>query len=278
MFPTLLVLLLVLAMPMLYSLTVSFFDTNLKVRGLGNFVGLDNYINVLHDKYFIGSAFTTLIFTVGVVFFEFVFGLIIALLLNNEIRGKNIFFSIIIVPMMITPIAVGLTWRLLLHSTLGIVNYTLSLFGIAGKAWLAESTLALGTVMFIDVWQQIPYMVLIILAGLVSLPTEPYEAAAIDGASRLQVFFRFTIPMMMPTFAVVILLRSITALKTYDLIYVLTKGGPGTTTEVISYHIYQQAFRYLEIGTASSMSYLLLISIVPLAFVFIKLAKNQTVE
>ena len=278
MFPTLLVLLLVLAVPLIYSLTVSFFDTNLKVKGLGSFVGLDNYINVLHDKYFIGSALTTLLFTIGVVFFEFIFGLIIALLLNNEIKGKNIFFSIIIVPMMITPIAVGLTWRLLLHSTLGIVNYSLSLFGIAGKAWLADSTLALGTVMFIDVWQQIPYMVLIILAGLVSLPTEPYEAAAIDGASRMQVFFRFTIPMMMPTFAVVILLRSITALKTYDLIYVLTKGGPGTTTEVISYHIYQQAFRYLEIGTASSMSYLLLTFIVPLAFVFIKLAKNRTVE
>jgi multiple sugar transport system permease protein len=276
MLPSLVVMALVLAVPMFYSLTTSFFDTNLKTKGLGSFVGLDNYIRVLQDKYFIDSALTTVIFTVGVVFFEFILGLAIALLLNNEIKGKNIFFSIIIVPMMITPIAVGLTWRLLLHSNLGIVNYVLSLFGISGKAWLADSGLALGTVMFIDVWQQVPYMVLIILAGLVTLPAEPYEAAVIDGASRMQIFFQCTIPMMMPTFAVVILLRSITALKTYDLIYVLTKGGPGTTTEVISYHIYQQAFRYLEIGTASSMSYLLLICIVPLAFVFIKLAKNRT--
>lgn len=275
MLPSLVVMALVLAVPMFYSLTTSFFDTNLKTKGLGSFVGLDNYIRVLQDKYFIDSALTTVIFTVGVVFFEFILGLAIALLLNNEIKGKNIFFSIIIVPMMITPIAVGLTWRLLLHSNLGIVNYVLSLFGISGKAWLADSGLALGTVMFIDVWQQVPYMVLIILAGLVTLPAEPYEAAVIDGASRMQIFFQCTIPMMMPTFAVVILLRSITALKTYDLIYVLTKGGPGTTTEVISYHIYQQAFRYLEIGTASSMSYLLLICIVPLAFVFIKLAKNR---
>jgi len=276
MLPSLVVMALVLAVPMFYSLTTSFFDTNLKTKGLGSFVGLDNYIRVLQDKYFIDSALTTVIFTVGVVFFEFILGLAIALLLNNEIKGKNIFFSIIIVPMMITPIAVGLTWRLLLHSNLGIVNYVLSLFGISGKAWLADSGLALGTVMFIDVWQQVPYMVLIILAGLVTLPAEPYEAAVIDGASRMQIFFQCTIPMMMPTFAVVILLRAITALKTYDLIYVLTKGGPGTTTEVISYHIYQQAFRYLEIGTASSMSYLLLICIVPLAFVFIKLAKNRT--
>ncbi|HWQ79692.1 MAG TPA: sugar ABC transporter permease, partial [Anaerovoracaceae bacterium] len=269
------VLVLVLAAPLLYSLTVSFFDTSLKVKGLGSFVGLSNYIDVLQDEYFIGSALTTLFFTVGVVFFEFIFGLIIALLLNNDIKGKNIFFSIIIVPMMITPIAVGLTWRLLLHSNLGIVNYALSLIGITGKAWLADPSLALGTVIFIDVWQQIPYMVLIILAGLVTLPVEPYEAVLIDGATRIQTFFRLTVPLMMPTFAVVILLRSITALKTYDLIYVLTKGGPGTSTEVISYHIYQQAFRYLEIGTASAMSYLLLIFIVPLAFVFILLAKNR---
>lgn len=178
--------------------------------------------------------------------------------------------------MMITPIAVGLIWRLLLHSDLGIVNYLLSLIGISGRAWLADASIALKTVMFIDIWQNVPYMVLVILAGLVTLPTEPYEAAAIDGASRIQSFFRLTVPMMIPTFSVVMLLRTITALKTYDLIFVLTRGGPGTTTEVISYHIYQQAFRYLEIGKASAMSYLLLLMIIPVAFLFIKISRNRT--
>lgn len=276
MLPSLIALILVLAVPLVYSLVTSFFDTNLKYSGLGEFMGLRNYIDVLKDTYFIDSVVTTIKFTVFVVVIEFLVGLAIAILLNNIEKGRNFFFTIIIVPMMITPIAVGLIWRLLLHSDLGIVNYMLSLIGISGRAWLADASIALQTVMFIDIWQNVPYMVLVILAGLVTLPTEPYEAAAIDGASRVQSFFKLTVPMMIPTFSVVLLLRTITALKTYDLIFVLTRGGPGTTTEVISYHIYQQAFRYLEIGKASAMSYMLLLMIVPIAFMFIKISRNRT--
>lgn len=275
MLPTLIVLLIVLAVPMVYSLAVSFFDTNLKHQGIGNFVGLKNYISALTDKYFVSSAWTTLIFTIGVVIFEFLLGLGIALLLNTNVRGKSIYFSIIIIPMMITPVAVGLTWRLLLHSELGIVNYVLGLLGLSGKAWLAESKLALPTVMFIDIWQNVSYMVLVLQAGLVSLPLEPYEAVKVDGASSLQSFRYLTIPMMMPTFMTVLLMRAISALKTYDLIYVLTKGGPGVSTEVISYHIYQEAFRNLELGSASAMSYLLVLVIIPIAICFIKISKNK---
>lgn len=276
MFPSLLVLVIVLAIPMVYSLVVSFFDTSLKRRGLGNFIGLQNYITALTDKYFMSSAATTFVFTVGVVLFEFLLGLGIALLLNTNVRGKNIYFSIIIIPMMITPVAVGLTWRLLLHSELGIINYVLRLLGITGKAWLADSKLALGTVMFIDVWQNVSYMVLVLQAGLVSLPTEPYEAAKVDGSSALQSFQYLTIPMMAPTFMTVLLMRAISALKTYDLVYVLTKGGPGISTEVISYHIYQEAFRDLELGSASAMSYLLVLVIIPIAVCFVKISKQKS--
>ncbi len=273
--PTLFVLFLVLTIPLVYSFVVSFFDTNLKTAGLGNFVGIDNYISALKDEYFRDSIWTTAKFTIGVVIAEFLIGLIIALLLNSDISGKNIYFSFIIVPMMITPIAVGLTWRLLLHANLGIVNYVLGFLGVSGKAWLASPNLALGTVMFIDVWQQVPYMVLIILAGLITLPVEPYEAAYLDGANRIQTFFNLTVPMMLPTFTVVLLLRTISSIKTYDLIYVLTRGGPGTTTEVISYYIYQQAFRYTEIGQASAMSYILVLLIVPVAILFVKFTKSK---
>ncbi len=276
MLPSVIILVIILAIPLVYSFVISFFDTNLKVNGIGDFVGLKNYISALTDPYFMGSAKTTVIFTVGVVILEFLLGLGIALLLNTNVVGKNIYFSIIIIPMMITPVAVGLTWRLLLHSELGIVNYLLGILGISGKAWLADSSLALKTVMFIDIWQNVSYMVLVILAGLVSLSMEPYEAARVDGASAWQRFRYLTLPMMRPTFMVVILNRAITALKTYDLIYVLTKGGPGVETEVISYHIYQEAFRNLEIGSASAMSYLLALAIVPIAIVFIKISKNNT--
>lgn len=276
MFPSLLVLLIVFAIPMVYSFIISFFDTNLKHRGMGDFIGIQNYIAALSDKYFLSSAVTTLFFTIGVVVFEFILGLGIALLLNTNVRGKDFYFSIIIIPMMITPVAVGLMWRLLLHSELGIVNYILGFLGISGKAWLADSKLALGTVMFIDIWQNVSYMVLVLQAGLVSLPLEPYEAVKVDGASALQSFRYLTIPMMKPTFMTVLLMRAISALKTYDLIYVLTKGGPGVSTEVISYHIYQEAFRNLEIGSASAMSYLLVLVIIPIAVCFIKISKQNS--
>lgn len=276
MLPSMLILIIVFAVPLVYSLIVSFFDTSLRTDGLGSFVGIKNYVSALTDSYFLDSMGTTFVFTLGVVCAEFIVGLIIALLLNTNVPGKSIYFSIILVPMMITPVAVGLIWRLLLHSELGVVNYLLELLGISGQAWLADSSLALKTVMFIDVWQNVPYMVLVILAGLVSLPEEPYEAARVDGASAFQRFRYLTMPMMVPTFMVVLLMRAINALKTYDLIYVLTKGGPGVETEVISYHIYQEAFRNLEIGSASAMSYLLVAVIAPIAFVFIKVSKNKT--
>ena len=276
MLPSMLILIIVFAVPLVYSLIVSFFDTSLRTDGLGSFVGIKNYVSALTDSYFLDSMGRTFVFTLGVVCAEFIVGLIIALLLNTNVPGKSIYFSIILVPMMITPVAVGLIWRLLLHSELGVVNYLLELLGISGQAWLADSSLALKTVMFIDVWQNVPYMVLVILAGLVSLPEEPYEAARVDGASAFQRFRYLTMPMMVPTFMVVLLMRAINALKTYDLIYVLTKGGPGVETEVISYHIYQEAFRNLEIGSASAMSYLLVAVIAPIAFVFIKVSKNKT--
>ena len=275
MLPALVIMVLVLALPLGYDILVSFFDKSLKYQGLGNFVGLENYIADLKNDEFTGSVLTTCIFTVGVVLIEFVLGLLIALGLNSLGKGKNIIFTIIIIPMMITPVAVGLIWRLILHSQLGIVNYLLSLINIAKIDWLGNTSLALPTVMFVDIWQNIPYMVLVLMAGLVTLPQEPFEAATIDGASRSQAFFRLTIPMMMPTFSVVLLLRSIMSFKTYDLIYVMTRGGPGTATQLISYTIYNQAYRYLKTGTAASMSIYLVLMIVPVAILFLWLSRSR---
>lgn len=275
MLPALVIMVLVLALPLGYDILVSFFDKSLKYQGLGNFVGLENYIADLKNDEFTGSVLTTCIFTVGVVLIEFVLGLLIALGLNSLGKGKNIIFTIIIIPMMITPVAVGLIWRLILHSQLGIVNYLLSLINVAKIDWLGNTSLALPTVMFVDIWQNIPYMVLVLMAGLVTLPQEPFEAATIDGASRSQAFFRLTIPMMMPTFSVVLLLRSIMSFKTYDLIYVMTRGGPGTATQLISYTIYNQAYRYLKTGTAASMSIYLVLMIIPVAILFLWLSRSR---
>jgi len=265
-------------MPLIYAFVVSFFSADLKYKGFGEFVGFNNYITAIADELFMGSINTTFIFSIIVVAAEFLLGFAIALLFNTKIKGKEIFFSICIIPMMITPVAVGLTWRLLLHSTLGVVNWALSLIGIEGKAWLVDSNTALGTVMFIDIWQNISYMVLVLLAGLVSLPKDPYEAAAIDGASNWQCFRYVTLPLMTPTFLVAILLRFITAFKTYDLIYVLTKGGPGTSTEVVSYYIYKQAFTYLKTSKAAAMSFILLIILIPVSYLATRIMGKTKIE
>ncbi|TJY42236.1 sugar ABC transporter permease [Cohnella pontilimi] len=273
--PSMIVLAATVLYPLIYALIMSFTDSSLKRKGLGNFIGLDNYTRIFHDTHFLGSVWTTVVFTVLVVTLEFAFGFIVALMLNRIRFGKKIFFTIIIVPMLITPVAVGLIWRLLLHPDLGIVNYMLSLIGIEGNAWLGDAKLAMFSVVMIDIWHQVPFMILLLLAGLVSMPSEPYEAAKIDGAGRLQTFWMVTVPLMKETIIVAILFRAITAIKTYDLIFVLTKGGPGTTTEVISYHIYKQAYTFLDTGYASAMSYLLLLVIFVLSIVFMKVSRSQ---
>lgn len=177
--------------------------------------------------------------------------------------------------MLITPVAVGLIWRLLLHPDLGIVNYLLGLIGVEGQAWLGDAKLAMMTVVLVDIWHQLPFMILLLLAGLVSLPGEPYEAATIDGAGRFQSFLHVTLPLMKETIVVAVLFRVITAIKTYDLIYVLTKGGPGTTTEVISYHIYKQAYTFLNTGYSSAMSYLLLLVILLISTLFVRVSRGK---
>ena len=177
--------------------------------------------------------------------------------------------------MMSSCVAVGMIWRLLLHPELGIVNYVIECLGGTGRAWYGDASLALGTLIFIDVWQETPYMSLLILAGLVSLPKDPYEAAIIEGANGVQTFWRITLPLMKPTLIVATLLRAIGALKTYDLVYVVTKGGPGVSTEVMTYNIYKQAYQYLNTGRAAAMSYILLLIVMAISVFFVKMSRRE---
>ncbi len=265
----------VVIFPLFYSLVLSFTDTNLRARGMGTFIGLENYITALTDEYFLKSIVTTLQYTVVSVIAELCVGYMIAGLLNKVKKGREFFFSIIIIPMMISCVAVGMIWRLLLHPELGIVNYLIELLGGTGRAWYGDAKYALGTLIFIDVWQETPYMTLLILAGLVSLPKDPYEAARIEGANVFQTFQKITLPLMKPTLIVATLLRAIGALKTYDLVYVITKGGPGTSTEVMTYNIYKQAYQYLNTGRAAAMSYILLAIILVISIFFVGIGQEK---
>lgn len=274
--PSLIVLGAVIAVPLIYSFIVSFSDYTF-VSPFFNFVGFQNYLAAFQDSYFWNSLKVTLKFVVLVVSMEFAIGFMIALMLNREIRLKKLHYTILTLPMVMSPVAVGLIWKMLLHPDLGVINYFITSLGLKPVNWLANSTNAFWTLIMVDIWQQVSFMILLLLAGLVSLPKEPYEAATIDGANETQKFLYITLPLMKPVIAAAITIRIILAFRTYDLVYVLTKGGPGVKTEVLSYFIYRKTFMGLNLSEASATSYILLLVvmvIVILAFRFILKSQN----
>jgi multiple sugar transport system permease protein len=207
---------------------------------------------------------------------EILIGFGLAMLLNNRrLVGRDLYLLVLLIPMLMPPITVGLIWRLLLHPELGIINYFLGLGGLPQPSWLGDPRLAMVTIIIVDIWHETSFVILILLAGLTSLPDELYEAAMIDGASGRQQFRYLTLPLMMPTLLVATLIRLIAALKTYDLVYILTRGGPGISTETVSYYIYRVAFVFLDMGTSAAMSFLLLILIVILTLVLMRVMRTS---
>lgn len=273
--PAVIVLVAVVAAPLLFSLVVSFSNYTFISPSIREFVGLSNYVNALTNQYFWNSLWVTLKFAFLVVSLEFLFGFTIALLLNRNIKFKTVFYAILTVPMVMSPVAVGLIWKMLLHTDLGIVNYLLSLVGARPVDWLGSPRGAFWSVLMVDIWQQVSFMILVLLAGLVSLPKEPYEAVKIDGASPLQTLWYITLPLMMPVIVTALLIRVIFAFRTYDLVYVMTKGGPGVSTDVISYYIYKRTFMGLNLAEASAISYVLLLVVFGIVVVLFRLMLRQ---
>jgi len=200
---------------------------------------------------------------------EMVLGFGIALLLNSPLKGGTFFKSMILIPMFIPPIVAGTMWKFMFNAQFGIINYLVSRIGITPQDWLSRPLTALGSVIFVDIWQWTPYVALLLLAGLNSLPPEPFEAALVDGAKGWQILRRVTIPLLRPFLGIALILRVIQAYKVFDTIYILTRGGPGTSTQVLSMSIYLTAFQYFQIGEAAALSYLVLIGAIVLTTIFI---------
>ncbi len=260
--PGLLLLLAVIGFPVVWALFTSLYDYTLIAPGYDNFVGVGNYAEALGDDEFHHAALVTLMFVLAIVAVEFTIGFLVALMLNSTERAKGVYYIILLCPLLMNPVVVGLIWRMLLHPTLGIVSYLLGLVGIGPVNFLGDPTNAFWTVVLVDVWHQVSFMIVLLLAGLSALPTEPYEAARVDGASPLQSFWHITLPMMRPVIAVALLIRIIFAIKTYDIIYIMTRGGPGNATDLVSYFIYRRAFVGLDLGEASAMAGILLLVII----------------
>jgi multiple sugar transport system permease protein len=262
--PALFALLLVILFPILFALYTSVFDYTLMHPAHDDFVGLDHYASALNDREFRLSLWVTLRFVAAVVILEFLIGFSVALMLNAVERGKNVYYLILLIPLLMNPVVVGLIWRMFLHPVLGIVNYLLSTIGIGAVNWLGDPSNAFWTIVLVDIWHQVSFMIVLLLAGLSALPREPYEAARMEGASTLQIFIHVTLPLMRPVIMVTLLIRLIFAVRTYDLIYIMTRGGPGQATDLVSYFIYRQAFVSLNIAQAAAMAVILLLIVLTL--------------
>lgn len=272
--PALVFLLVVIVGPFLYMIGVSFTDLSFALPGHdGNFVGFDNYRRLMRsDPVFWNSFLTTLRFVAGVVSVEFVLGFGFALLLFHRIRRQRLILTLFLIPMMLAPIAVGLIWKLLLQGDFGMLTYYLRAVGLLGlrDALLSNPSLVLPTIMAIDVWEWTPFVTLVMLAGLMSLPREPFEAAIMDGASTLRIFRDITIPLLRPVIALVLILRSIDAFKEFDKVFLLTGGGPGTLTELLSIYTYRVNFKNWDLGYGSVVAFLVYLVVLIFCAIFFK--------
>lgn len=247
---------LLLALPIGYTTYLSFTDAESSLRADFGFAGINNYIEVLTDTdRFWPAVLRTLVFTAGAVSVEMVLGMGIALLLRREFRGQSIIRVIILMPLVATPVAVAMLWRLIFEPTIGFANTALAFLGLPPGGWLSDPNTALATLMFIDVWQWTPMVVLILLAGLTSLPEEPDEAALVDGANAFQRFWFVTLPLLRGTLLAALLLRSIEAFKTFDILYATKGSGGGSLHEAETINIYAYGTNFTDnrYGLASAV-------------------------
>ena len=226
------------------------------------FVWFANFVRAfLHDAHFWKSIWLMLYFAFASVFFQLVIGFLLALLLNREFKGESAVRMLLLFPIIATPVAMSLTWSIMMNPFMGVLNYLLSLIGLGPSEWTASTTTVMPALILVEVWHWSPFMMLVLLAGLKNLPKDPFEAAIIDGASKLQIFTKITLPLMQPYIVLVIIFRLIHGFRVFDKIFVLSGGGPNRASETLNLMIYSEAFGSLNYGYASALGVVMLIII-----------------
>lgn len=269
--PSILFLLFTSVYPLLNSLRLSFYSWNTMIpRSVPVWIGLDNYTRLLTDTAFINSVKVTLIYVVVSVTLEFVLGMALALLATSAVRAMGLIRTVLLFPLMMTPVIAGILWRSLYHSSYGVINHVIGLVGIPPQIWLGSASQALPAVITVEIWQQLPVVTFVLAAGIQSLPVDMYKAASVDGASGWQVFRMITLPLLKPVIIVVLMLRIMDAFKVFDIIFMLTYGGPAQSTEVLSMLIYKTGLKFFQIGQASAMSWVFLAVIFGISVFFIR--------
>jgi multiple sugar transport system permease protein len=253
--PAMLALVLVFAYPLGYSFWISLHAYNITRPPV--FVGLNNYLLILEDARVWEAFGTSVIFAATSLLLQFVIGFGIALLLARVVLFRGLIRTIVIIPLLLTPVVLGLNWKLMLNLDWGIINYFVRLLGFAPINFVNSPNWAMASLILVDVWHTTSFTVLVLSAGLASLPDEPFEAASIDGASGWQKLWYLTIPLLRPLILVILLFRSYELIRVYDIVFAVTGGGPGRLTETISFHIFNRMFNGFQVGYASAVSYVL---------------------
>ena len=270
--PTLILLIVMNIFPLIYSLYLSFTNYSVIADKAPEWVGIQNYQNILSDQRFWTNFATTGRYALLSVALQTLIGFGLALLLNNKFKGSGLITTLILVPMMLSPIVVANFWKLMFNPSVGIFNYLLGYTDInTSPEWLGRSDLALWAIVIVDVWMWSPFVMLLCLAGLSAIPEYLYEAAAIDRAGAWFQFRRITLPQVMPLLLIAVLFRTIEAFKQFDLVMGLTGGGPSDVTETVSIRLYKLAFQgQYDTGTSSALAYVILVVIIAVSNLYIR--------
>jgi len=265
--PAMVVVLAIIIFPWIFTIWMSLNEW--KVGAPTTFVGLANYLRLPNDPRFVESVWHTCLYTLLSVILPLILGTFAAVVFQNRFPLRGFFRGVFILPMMATPVAVALIWTMMFHPQLGVLNYLLSGVGLPKSLWVFHPDTVIVSLVMVETWQWTPLVMLIVLGGLAAIPSEPYESAMIDGASVWQVFRYITLPLITPFLFIAAMIRMIDALKSFDIIFAITQGGPGSASETINLYLYSVAFAYYDIGYGSAIAVVFFILIVALAALMI---------
>lgn len=274
--PTIIVFFLVFFVPISCLFNYSLLNYELTDPFGVKFIGLKNYFRIFHDWEFWNSLRITIIFLVVGIGIQVPIALLLGEILSGPLKRLQFVRSLFLPPMLVPPVVAGVMFRIMYHPSLGIINYFLSFFGLS-HPWLADPKTALFSVIMVDVWQNVPFLLILFLAGFSSIPEEVYESAMIDGANRWQTFIKISVPLMRSSLMLGLLFRVIDILKVFPTIHIMTAGGPGRATETVNYYTYRMAFSYTNIGYASALGVILVIITIFLCIIMLRLFKRAEV-
>jgi multiple sugar transport system permease protein len=277
--PAVIVITITALIPLLYSILLSFQSVKLNIPDTKTiFVGFDNYIRIFEDTLFKTSTINTILFAFSTVSFEIVIGIIIAMLVSSDNLRSRLTMTLFMIPMIMAPVASGTLWRMMFDRSSGIVNYLLSFAGIDPVNWLGTSKLAMLSIIFVDIWRLTPWVTILIVSALKGVSISLLEAAIVDGATPWKTFTKIILPLLKPVIIIVLMIRFVDAFKVFDIVYVMTNGGPGTSTEMLPNYIFNQGLTYFDASYAAALAVVFILVMSLATFGFVKVRKTQQIK